>query len=202
MEINLVQAQDYLNDVLKKDLSIQDSMKDLISFCAEASPEDKKSWDFLLKRNYEEEIYQCKRWFEELLDKYPINDENIDVFWFGMFNIEDNDEVCGLYIAGLEYEDSDTININGSPSYLPRKYMSSDLLHCLYTFTTQSGKWAFEVGEFLLCIGYSALLIKTVCQDINISPLLKEKAHCPVLVGVDTQEYTYLGKLSKEGWLP
>ncbi len=52
-----------------------------------------------------------------------------------------------------------------------------------------------EIGEYVLCLGYAALVVKTICGKLEKKLLLGDRASRAVVIGFDDGDYIVLDEI-------
>jgi hypothetical protein len=162
-----------------------------------------QSWKAFADLDYENDRSILERWLTSVLKKEPPAGE-ISAFWFGLFNpVDRKGKVsCCLYIAG-----SNTFNGNVDddwpcdPAYFPEgRYSDSKVLSEVYAGLREMHDEAKLLGEYLLCLGYSALVVLDLLSAVDRSLVLGRRKSRAVAVGFDEGDSLFFGSLTRKGW--
>ncbi len=198
---------DYIQQVLNTTSSISNGISQLVDYCDINFPNS--LWVKIRNLDFESDISKLKSWLENVLSNEPPSQE-INGFWFGLYNpVLDNGEVsCRLYISGStkfsrEDETGDWAAWDES-SYIPEgRYADSNVLHQIFRLIDQTRKMLIKEGnreeidnlsdgEYILCIGYASLVVRTICSSINPKLLFGERTTRSVAVGYDSGDFIIL----------
>lgn len=192
MKFNINDAYSYVNDVIKLNPSVNDGMKKLLDYCR--NHYESCAWDTIQNMDFKEDEQNIKEWLQDILENEPPCEE-IDAFWFGLFDgiIDDEEEACILYFSGVNCID-DEDELDYEPVYIPDdRYSDSKILHDMsITLKNEGGKIA-EIGEYILCLGYAALVINNIINTLDKRFLLELRIPGKVMVGFDSGDYIDLG---------
>ncbi len=187
--------------VLTSDASVVEGMAQLIEFCADQ--ESWRAWSALRKLDFAADERRLKLWLVGVLTKEPPQ-KSIKAYWFGLFNpIVEDRATCGMYIAGSKSFDAadETFDWACSPDYFPNgRYAKSQVLDEIYRKVDKAKGCVSEYGEYVLCLGFGGLIIKTLADTIPVETLLGNAKSRAIAVGFDSGDGILLGSITKNGW--
>ena len=200
---DIAKSHDEVVAVLASDASVSDGMSQLIDFCADQ--ESWLGWSALRTLDFTADAKRLKRWLTGVLTKEPPQ-ENIKAFWFGLFNpIVDDKATCGMYMAGSKIFDAadETFDWACDPDYLPNgRYAKSQVLDEIYRKVDRPKGSVSEYGEYVLCLGFVGLIIRTLADTIDAETWLGNSKARAVAIGFDSGDGILLGSITKTGWQP
>jgi len=182
MQFDIDKAHDFIDKVIRSDVDFQTGITSLINYCESTNPSD--IWQDIRKFHFANDIKGLKDWLEYLLtSESPSN--NIVAFWFGLYYpIKNQKTSYGFYINGSVEFDTEDWACWTKDSYLPdNKYANSKILDKLYPIV---GNGKSDVGEYVLCLGYTCLAIKEITRSINPKLLSGERKSRAIGIGFDS----------------
>jgi hypothetical protein len=196
MDFDFAKAAAYTENVVKSAKSVSAGMTELIDFCETNMPNP--VWASIRKLDFESEVTRLHIWLEQVLTQEP-PDKEINGFWFGVFNPELEDEQigCDFYVSGSTRFDPNDETGDWSTweddSYLPEdRYANSQILNEIYRLVNESG--TTEIGEYILCLGYTGLAVKQLCAALNPALLRGERETRAVAVGFDEGDFIVINE--------
>ncbi len=194
MAFDLMEGKKLIQAVLSESISIRPSMNFLLEYCARNC--ESLAWKQISELNFEKDVAYITQWLKKTLTRHPPAD-TIQAFWFGLNNPELNDgeTSCALYLMGsTRFNAADQTGdwaCLQDDSYLPEGcYAKSVILHEIYLTLNQ-----FEVkepGEYMLCLGYACLAVKTACHAIDQKLLRGPSDFRPIAVGFDNGDFLFI----------
>ena len=203
MSINIGEAYDEMARIVASEMSIEEGVVALIDGCAARCPDN--IWESLRTFDFAADIAALHAWVAQTVSYEPPAKE-INAFWFGLFNpiLEDGADSCCLYISGsTRYSPTDVDSfVWKDDSYLPTaKYADSKVLKDIYRSTQDPSKGECGIlAEYMLCLGYSALVLHDFFRSADTKLTLGESVERIVVVGFDAGDYIELGKINHNGW--
>ena len=194
-------ANECLAQVFASDVSPADGMPALIDFCTKL--EKWRGWSAIRKLDYGADCRRLQKWLDTVLTKEPPS-KSIKAYWFGMFNpVVDGETTCGIYVAGSNTFDADDDSFEWAcdPAYFPnRRYAQSQVLDEIYRRVKSAKGDVPSYGEYVLCLGYAGLTVKSLAQKAVTEVWLGSKKQRAVAVGFDSGDGFLLGEIRKTGW--
>ncbi len=198
---DIAKSHDAVVAVLASDATVADGMAQLIDFCADQ--ESWQGWSALRKLDFAADEKRLKRWLQGVLTKEPPQ-KSINAFWFGLFHpIVEDKATCGLYMAGSKNFDAadETFDWACDPDYFPNgRYAKSQVLDEIYRKVDKAKRSVSEYGEYVLCLGFGGLIIKTLADRIGPETWLGNSKARAVAIGFDSGDGILLGSITKTGW--
>jgi len=202
MDLDLATAFDFISRVALSEKKVKDGIVDLVDYCESQLPSN--VWEQIRGLDFEGDVTRLAQWLEAVLTNEPPA-ENIQAFWFGLYNpiTDDQDTSCDLYLSGsVDFDPEDETGdwtCWEQDSYLPdQKYAHSQVLDSIYKLV--AGKDEAEIGEYVLCLGYACLAIREVCDKIESRLLLGTRKWRGVAAGFDSGDFIVLGRIRDSGW--
>jgi len=199
MSFDLSKAAQFTIEVVKSPAGVTDGMGQLLDYCSTHSPNP--VWDSIRKLDFEKDKVELRIWLEKVLSQEPPSPE-INAFWFGLFNpiLPNKQPTCGLYISGSTHykpgEDSIDWATWGDDSYLPKgRYANSSVLHKIYELVNANDVGDF--GEYIFCLGYAGLAIKTICGEVSPKLLFGQHVSRAIAVGFDSGDFILIRTTDK-----
>ena len=194
MAINTIEGRKLIQAVLSDSRSIRPGVNFLLEYCAKVC--ESPAWKQISELNFEKDGLVLQQWLNKTLTHHPPA-ENIRAFWFGLNNpiLNDGETSCGLYVSGSTRFDANDETGDWAclkdDSYLPEgSYAKSRILHEIYFLVNQYE--VGELGEYILCLGYACLAVKSACQSIDKRFLLGLYGPRPVAVGFDSGDFFFI----------
>ena len=198
---DIAKSHDAVVAVLASDATVAYGMAQLIDFCADQ--ESWQGWSALCKLDFAADEKRLKRWLQGVLTKEPPQ-KSINAFWFGLFHpIVEDKATCGLYMAGSKNFDAadETFDWACDPDYFPNgRYAKSQVLDEIYRKVDKAKRSVSEYGEYVLCLGFGGLIIKTLADRIGPETWLGNSKARAVAIGFDSGDGILLGSITKTGW--
>jgi hypothetical protein len=183
-------------DTLAANMTVTAGMRRLVEFCNAqfAAP----SWLQIADLDYDVDRAHLERWLRKLLTNEP-PPFAIVAYWFGIFNpVYAGKTVSDLYVAGSDRFDSTDSEWAVNPSYFPSGRYSHSRIHAnIYRITRRLPDEAFMLGEYVLCLGYSALVVRQLTQVLPRRLLLGLRTGRDVVVGFDSGDAIRIGALTQ-----
>ena len=194
MSFGFDEAFEYIEALIKSSLSLDDSMTRLLGYCDVNLPNP--VWAKLRDLDFEADILNLKSWLENILLIDPPA-QAINAFWFGIHNpiLNNSETSCGLYLSGSAKYDPNAATLDWAvwddQSYLPRdRYANSEDLSKIFWLVKESG--VADIGEYISCLGYASLAVKTICSSIDSRLLFGERESRVSVVGFDSGDFIVL----------
>jgi len=191
MSFDYIKATALTETALKSGVSVTDGMGQLLNFCATSFPNP--AWESIRRIDFENDLAKLRVWLEKVLTEEPPTPE-INAFWFGLFNpiLPNKQPTCGLYISGSpRFSPEDESNewaVLDDDSYLPKgRYAPSSALQQIYELVKANG--VADIGEYVLCLGYTCLAVKAACRSISPKLLLGQGESRAIAAGFDSGDF-------------
>ena len=198
---DIAESHNMLSSVLMSDASLTDGIARLVDFCATKEPWTR--WAHLGCLDFDSDLQHLEQWLHSTLIREPPPD-NVKAYWFGLFNpVIDGVTTSDMYISGAtDCDPSDTtFEWACGPSYFPEgRYAQSRILDNLYRSVDDAPGTIPTLGEYVLCLGYCGLALKTLTLQIPRRNWLGEAQIRTFAAGFDSGDGVLLGHLTKEGW--
>jgi len=189
MSFNIDNAHAFINQIISSNMNINTAMTNLIDYCEKHDSKNMEIWTAVKKLNFSSDSNIQKNWLKNVLIYEPPSNQII-AFWFGIyFPIINQKTTYGYYINGsTEFSLKDTDwSCWDNDSYLPdNRYANSSILQKLYLLV---GNGKSDMGEFILCLGYTSLLIKEICKTINPKLILGKHKYRSIGIGFDSANH-------------
>lgn len=199
----LVNISEFIKDTLKSDLSISEAMKIVIENCQKNIPND--NWQKFIELPYNNTADMAK-WLENVLLSDPLPND-IKALWFGMFNLEnDNDEMSAdIYVSGANEFDieDEAAEWACDPIYFPDKRYSKSLILdniCRIAYDQNSDEPLENDAEYPLSLAYGCFIIKELMTTLPIQLILGKTTNVYVAVGFDSGDFILIGYLDTKGF--
>ena len=194
MTIILIEGKKLIQSLLIEGRSVRSDMSYLLDFCAKTC--ESPAWKQISELNFEKDAALLQNWLNKTLTRNP-PPESIRAFWFGLNNptLNDGELSCSLYISGSIYFDATDVTCAWAcldpDSYIPDdNYAKSGVLHEMYY---QINKYEVsEIGEYMLCLGYACLAIKSALNKLDKRFLSGAYGLRPVAVGFDNGDFIFI----------
>ena len=200
---DITKSHDEVVAVLASDISLAEGMARLIDFCADQ--ESWRGWLALRQLDFAADERRLKRWLVGVLTKEPPQ-KSVKAYWFGIFNpIVEDKATCGMYLAGSKIFDAadETFDWACGPDYFPNgRYAESQVLDEIYRKVDKAKGSVSEYGEYVLCLGFGGLIIKTLANTIDVETWLGNLNSRAVAIGFDSGVGILMGSITKNGWQP
>jgi hypothetical protein len=180
------ESLEVIEGLVRSKTAVDAGMLVLLDLCERTQPSS--VWATLRAFDYAEDNRVLEEWIRRLLRTEP-PPIDINGFWFGLFNplLENGETTCGLYLCG-----SDRFDINDSdgswacdPEYFPEGRYASSILSSIYRTSYDESKDTGELAEFVLCLGYSCLVVSCWCQGPLKAELMNSVPSRGIVVGFD-----------------
>ena len=110
-----------------------------------------------------------------------------------------------MYLAGSKTFDAtdETFDWACGPDYFPNgRYAQSQVLGEICRKVDKAKGAVSEYGEYVLCLGFGGLIIKTLADRIGPEKWLGNSKERAVAIGFDSGDGILLGSITKTGWHP
>lgn len=176
--------------------SMRGGMEALLDYC------DKqyrwKGWAKIGELDFDSDVAELEKWLNGVFKKEP-PPSSVKAFWFGIFNpVYDGETTCDTYIAGTSEFDADDESFEWAcgPDYLPDgRYAHSKILHRIYQ--TVNGSPASAMGEYILCLGYTAFAVRELAKRVDKIFWLGKSKQRGLAVGFDSGDGVLLESVSR-----
>lgn len=196
MEHDLSAWHDEVSKALGAATSLRDGMQALLAYCNKK--QRWKGWGKLGELDFDSDVGELEKWLKGVLKNEP-PPSSVKAFWFGIFNpIYDGETVCDTYIAGAsEFDpDDETFEWACGPDYFPDgRYAHSKILREIYKAV--DGSPASAIGEYVLCLAYTAFAVREVAKRVDKKLWLGESKHRGLAVGFDSGDGVLLPPLGR-----
>jgi hypothetical protein len=197
MEPETGRSLDAIIDVVASESDIAVGMRRLLDHCARLRAS--AVWERISLVDFTAGGERERAWLEALLKAEPPGD-SVEAFWFGIFDgggagEEEEPPIAELYLAGSEvYEPDDpTAEWACSPEYFPQgRYAHSALLREMSELLNGADAEAFEIGAYVLPLGYAGLTAAEACRKLPRELLLGARAERAVAAGFDSGDFLTL----------
>ena len=201
MKLPLRDSFEYTKRIVKSGMSVEDGMRELIDHCKETSTND--LWDLIEEIDFGESVPEAEKWLVKILSNQPPESE-VNSFWFGLFNpvLPDKKTGCDFYISGSDCFDPNDKYGDWAcdPIYFPKgRYARSKVLHEIYRIISLD-KEIKLFGEYVLCLGYTGLLLTNIFKNLDPELLIGESNERHIAVGFDSGDFILLGKVDASGF--
>lgn len=192
MNLDLAQAFEHTQSIIQTAPSVRHGMELLLDYCASQAPS--AVWAELLHLDFEQDSKNLHHWLQTLNAIEP-PPAAIVAFWFGLFNTgsENTETGCELYVAGSPQFDPNTAEwaVWNAGTYLPQgRYAASEVLPAIFAACLEND--VAEIGEYVLCLGYAALTVKSIWPQLPSTLRLGEHGPRAVVVGFDEGDFVQL----------
>lgn len=188
---------DEVSKALDSRVLLRDGMQTLLAFCNEQHPW--KGWGEIGKLDFEADVAHLETWLSGVLKKEPPK-SSVKAFWFGIFHpVYDGKTTCDTYIAGAsEFDPGDeSFEWACGPAYFPDdRYAHSKVLDQI--FQTVNGSPVSAMGEYTLCLGYTAFAARELAKRVDKDLLLGKSKQRGLAVGFDSGDGVLLGAVSRK----
>jgi hypothetical protein len=185
-----------ITDALATNATTASGMRRLVEFCNKqfSSP----AWEQISGLDYDSDRTHLERWLRNLLTNEP-PPSAIVAYWFGIFNpVYAGKTVSDVYLAGSERFDSTGSEWAVSPAYFPTGRYSRSRVHAsIYRIVKRLPDEVFALGEYVLCLGYTALIVRELTQVLPRRLLLGLRTNRNVVVGFDSGDFIRIGELTQ-----
>lgn len=200
---DIVKSYNQVVSVLASDASVAGGMAQLIDFCADQ--ESWRGWSALRRLDFAADERRLRRWLAGVLTKEPPQ-KSIKAYWFGLFNpIVKDKATCGMYMAGSKIYDAEDEEFDwacGRDYFPDGRYAESQILDEIYRKVEKAKGSVSGYGEYVLCLGFSGLIIKTLAGAIDVETWLGNAKSRAIAIGFDSGDGILLGSITKNGWQP
>lgn len=177
-----------VRDTLDLVAGVGEGMRRLLVYCAKLQPW--KGLDAIAALDFEADEKALRAWLANVLSNEPPT-QWIRALWFGLVKeaLPDGKDACRLYVSGsTEFDRHDeTFDWASAPEYFPdRRHAPSRVLAAICQSLASAGPDARELGEYVLCLGYAALTVRSICKSIDRKLLAGEEGPRHVAVGFDS----------------
>jgi hypothetical protein len=194
MGFDFTRAAEHTERVVKSASSISNGMTQLLDYCEAASPSP--AWSSIRRLDFEDDSANLRLWLEKVLSTEPPS-QDVNAFWFGLFNpvMEHGETSCGMYVSGsTTFDPEDETGewaVPSDDSYLPEgRYAPSSVLREVYRLVTKNS--VADIGEYVLCLGYACLAVRTIIRSVSPKLLLGERESRAIAVGFDSGDFIIL----------
>ncbi len=201
MEPDIGRSLDAIIDVVASESDLAVGMRRLLDHCARLRAS--AVWERISLLDFTAGGEREREWVEALLKAEPPAD-SVEAFWFGVFDrgntAEEEAPTAELYLAGSEIYEADdpTAEWACSPEYFPAgRYANSALLREMSELLNGADEEAFEIGAYVLPLGYAGLAASEVCRKAPLELLLGERAERAVAAGFDAGDFLTLSAIRR-----
>lgn len=197
MDHNLSAWYGEVSKTLDAQASLRDGMQSLLAYCN--TQYRWKGWAEVGELDFDSDVAELERWLCSVLKKEP-PPSSVKAFWFGIFNpLYDGKTSCDTRIAGASEFDPDDESFEWAcdPDYFPQsRYAHSMILHETYQIVSSSP--ASAMGEYVLCLAYTAFAVRELAKRIDKELWLGKSKLRGLAVGFDSGDGVILDALSRK----
>jgi hypothetical protein len=198
MEHDLFAWHTEVSKALDAQTSVADGMQTLLAFCSKQYRS--KSWGRIGDLDFDSDVADLEKWLTGVLTKEP-PPSSLKAFWFGIFYpIYDGEASCDTYLAGASEFDPDDGSFEWAcgPDYFPDgRYAHSKILHEIYHTVKGARSPASAMGEYILCLAYTAFAVRELAKRVNSKLWLGKSKQRALAVGFDSGDGVLLDPLSR-----
>jgi hypothetical protein len=196
MEHDLSAWHGEVSKALGSPASLRDGMQTLLAYCNKKHRW--KGWGEIGKLDFDSDVAELEKWLNGVLKNEP-PPTSVKAFWFGIFNpVYDGETSSDTYIAGASEFDPDDESFEWAcgPDYFPAgRYAHSKVLHQIYQ--TVNGSPASAIGEYILCLGYTAFAVRELAKCVDKKLWLGKSKQRGLAVGFDSGDGVLLDAVSR-----
>lgn len=176
--------------------SLWAGMQPLLAYCNKQHRW--KGWGEIGELDSDSDVAELEKWLNNVLKK-ETPPSPVKAFWFGIFNpVYDGETTCDTYIAGASEFDAEDESFEWAcgPDYFPDgRSAHSQVLHQIYQ--TVNGSPASAMGEYILCLGYTAFAVRELARRVDQKLWLGKSRERGFAVGFDSGDGVLLEPLSR-----
>lgn len=202
MEFNIFDTHDWIVEELATVDPIGECMRRLIDRCAKSLPH--RGWDKLRQLHYDD-VASLRSWIECVLVNEPPTSD-LRGLWFGIFNPQYGGRpTADFYVSGSDRFDgkSESNDWACGPTWWPDgRYARSEILDSIYRIAYNGRDGLGNDAEYPLCLGYTALVVRDLLNNLDPRIVLNSVGPVGVAVGFDSGDFIVLGRYTREGLGP
>jgi hypothetical protein len=200
MGIDLLAWYAEVSDALQTRESLRDGMQYLLRYCNERDPWS--GWGEIEGLDFDSGVSELENWLNSVLTKEP-PPSSVKAFWFGIFEpVYDGEIAYDTYIAGAdEFDPNDDESFEWAcdTSYFPDgRYAHCKILHELYHILKGAGCPSSAMGEYILCLAYTAFSVRELAKRVDKKLWLGTAKQRGLAVGFDSGDAVLLEPLTSE----
>jgi hypothetical protein len=190
------EIEKYVLELVKKHSSINDAVRDFLTFIA--SPDVEDAVQSLMKFDYKKDYDRITNSIRDILYNAPPK-IRIKAYWFGIYEaIQNGSESFQAYISATDVFDSgeESEDWNVDPKYFPpARFFESTVLEKSHPLSIEYDGY-FEIKYFVL---WYLTLVIGIFAKTNHELFLINTKKCFVCVGFDEGDYNTIGCLNSNG---